>query len=199
MKDIELKTEELKELINETVNLLGSTNQTYTKIIQFLQSLGVLSQPKQILNGQLLFFKYHPINEAFIKTSNPYDQYPLIFVTEVHRGGFQGINLHYLSPQHRKILFDLLIKNIPIIKGGEIRSNRIKTNYDVLSSKKILRLFKPCYRQYRWEGLLKRPTVIPFQFWETLIESNTQRFVLGKKEQIHRQSYIIAMRRKGRK
>ena len=141
MKDIELKTEELKELINETVNLLGSTNQTYTKIIQFLQSLGVLSQPKQILNGQLLFFKYHPINEAFIKTSNPYDQYPLIFVTEVHRGGFQGINLHYLSPDHRKILFDLLIKNIPIIKGGEKRSNRFKTNYDVLSSKKILRLF----------------------------------------------------------
>ena len=91
--------EELSIILNEGLTPLGGNNKVYSNLIAFLEKKSMLSRPKRLLNGQLLFFKYIPTDEKFLerKTKNYYDIFPLIFVTETHRGGFQGINLQFKS------------------------------------------------------------------------------------------------------
>ena len=184
--------EELSIILNEGLTPLGGNNKVYSNLIAFLEKKSMLSRPKRLLNGQLLFFKYIPTDEKFLerKTKNYYDIFPLIFVTETHRGGFQGINLHYLSPDMRIMLFDTIEKLLPIIPGYKIETNRIKINYEKLkTSKTTLRFFAPCYRQYRWSGLQKPPIAIPYQFWKLLIEKDLGYFMKGKKSLIYLDSW----------
>ena len=180
--------EELSIILNEGLTPLGGNNKVYSNLIAFLEKKSMLSRPKRLLNGQLLFFKYIPTDEKFLerKTKNYYDIFPLIFVTETHRGGFQGINLHYLSPDMRIMLFDTIEKLLPIIPGYKIETNRININYEKLKkSKTTLRFFAPCYRQYRWSGLQKPPIAIPYQFWKLLVEKDLGYFMKGKKSSIY--------------
>ena len=180
--------EELSIILNEGLTPLGGNNKVYSNLIAFLEKKSMLSRPKRLLNGQLLFFKYIPTDEKFLerKTKNYYDIFPLIFVTETHRGGFQGINLHYLSPDMRIMLFDTIEKLLPIIPGYKIEANRTKINYEKLKkSKTTLRFFAPCYRQYRWSGLQKPPIAIPYQFWKLLVEKDLGYFMKGKKSSIY--------------
>ena len=180
--------EELSIILNEGLTPLGGNNKVYSNLIAFLEKKSMLSRPKRLLNGQLLFFKYIPTDEKFLerKTKNYYDIFPLIFVTETHRGGFQGINLHYLSPDMRIMLFDTIEKLLPIIPGYKIEANRTKINYEKLKrSKTTLKFFAPCYRQYRWSGLQKPPIAIPYQFWKLLVEKDLGYFIKGKKSSIY--------------
>ena len=180
--------EELSIILNEGLTPLGGNNKVYSNLIAFLEKKSMLSRPKRLLNGQLLFFKYIPTDEKFLerKTKNYYDIFPLIFVTETHRGGFQGINLHYLSPDMRIMLFDTIEKLLPIIPGYKIETNRTQINYEKLKkSKTMLRFFAPCYRQYRWSGLQKPPIAIPYQFWKLLVEKDLGYFMKGKKSSIY--------------
>ena len=184
--------EELSIILNEGLTPLGGNNKVYSNLIAFLEKKSMLSRPKRLLNGQLLFFKYIPTDEKFLerKTKNYYDIFPLIFVTETHRGGFQGINLHYLSPDMRIMLFDTIEKLLPIIPGYKIETNRIKINYEKLkTSKTTLRFFAPCYRQYRWSGLQKPPIAIPYQLWKLLAEKDLGYFMKGKKSLIYLDSW----------
>ena len=180
--------EELSIILNEGLTPLGGNNKVYSNLIAFLEKKSMLSRPKRLLNGQLLFFKYIPTDEKFLerKTKNYYDIFPLIFVTETHRGGFQGINLHYLSPDMRIMLFDTIEKLLPIIPGYKIETNRTQINYEKLKrSKTTLKFFAPCYRQYRWSGLQKPPIAIPYQFWKLLVEKDLGYFMKGKKSSIY--------------
>ena len=180
--------EELSIILNEGLTPLGGNNKVASNLIAFLEKKSMLSRPKRLLNGQLLFFKYIPTDEKFLerKTKNYYDIFPLIFVTETHRGGFQGINLHYLSPDMRIMLFDTIEKLLPIIPGYKIEANRTKINYEKLKrSKTTLKFFAPCYRQYRWSGLQKPPIAIPYQFWKLLVEKDLGYFMKGKKSSIY--------------
>ena len=184
--------EELSIILNEGLTPLGGNNKVYSNLIAFLEKKSMLSRPKRLLNGQLLFFKYIPTDEKFLerKTKNYYDIFPLIFVTETHRGGFQGINLHYLSPDMRIMLFDTIEKLLPIIPGYKIEANRTKINYEKLKrSKTTLKFFAPCYRQYRWSGLQKPPIAIPYQFWKLLAEKDLGYFMKGKKSLIYLDSW----------
>ncbi len=184
--------EELSIILNEGLTPLGGNNKVYSNLITFLEKKSMLSRPKRLLNGQLLFFKYIPTDENFLerKTKKYYDIFPLIFVTETHRGGFQGINLHYLSPDMRIMLFDTIEKLLPIIPGYKIEANRTKINYEKLKrSKTTLKFFAPCYRQYRWSGLQKPPIAIPYQFWKLLVEKDLGYFMKGKKSSIYLDSW----------
>ena len=186
------REDKLSAIIEDGIGGLGGTTKNYIDISEFLQESSMLSRPKRLLNGQLLFFKYMPVDKKFLerKSKNYYDIFPLIFVTESHRGGFQGINLHYLSPDMRMILFDTIEKLLPIIPGYKIETNRIQINYKKLkTSKTTLRFFAPCYRQYRWSGLQKPPIAIPYQFWKLLIEKDLGYFMKGKKSLIYLDSW----------
>lgn len=180
---------ELQALLEETTSVLGGTDETYISLLKMLNRADKLSIPNRLYQGQLVFFKYKPQTDSFTKSNTYYDRYPLVLVTESYRGGFSGINVHYLDSQRRKILFDVIMRNLPVIKAGEEWRNRLMVDYDRLEARRQFKYFKPCYKNYVWKGVRRRPVIIPFEIWENMVASNTMRFEKAKPVRIFRDSY----------
>jgi len=195
MTESELKAE-LQTLIEETTSALGATDQTYIRFLKILQKDDKLSVPNRVVQGQLLFFKYAPVSESFLASDKYYDKYPLVMVTEVYRGGFEGINLHFLDLKHRQFLFDSIMRNLPVVKSQEEWRNRIRIDYDRLTASKRYKFFRPCYRRYLWKGMKKRPAVVPFELWEDMIQAELSRFIHARAPSIYRESNTKAIRGK---
>ena len=80
--------------------------------------------------GKMLFYKYDP---KFAKKLPYWDMYPLVFPFEKAKGGFYGLNLHYIPPRDRAVLMDELndyaLENVMVIAtkssggGGTTHTN----------------------------------------------------------------------------
>ena len=189
----EMKTG-LEELLKETTAALGGTDQTYIGLLKMLQKAGQLSLPSRLIQGQLVFFKYHPVSESFLSRNTYYDTYPLVLITEVYRGGFEGVNVHHIDPEYRKFLFDALMRDLPVIKASESWRNRLMVDYDRLDSRRKFRFFKPCYRRYLWKGMKRRPAVIPFYLWEDMVKAHASRFVDARPVTVYRNTRTQVIR-----
>lgn len=187
---------QLQTLIEETTTALGGTDQTYIQFLKLLQKEDKLSVPNRLISGQLVFFKYKPVSESFLRTDKYYDVFPLVMVTEVYRGGFEGVNLHFLDLKHRKFLFDAVMRNLPIAKSQEEWRNRLRIDYDRLDASRRYMFFKPCYRRYLWKGMEKRPVVVPFDMWENMVNAEISRFREVRKPTVYRDSFKTAIRGK---
>ena len=188
MIDPELLKAELNQIITESLTELGGSDVAYTELLAFLNENNMLSRPRRLLVGQLIFFKYAPQDQRFLESNRPFDAYPLIFITTAYRGGFEGINLHYLDPETRSLLFENMRKSFTTL-GKPNRTARININYHDLRTKRSLRSFKACYRNYKWDGIRKPPISVPFQFWETLIHQDLGFFGKKNKSNIYLESW----------
>ena len=93
--------------------------------------------------GSMYLFSY----DAKFKDTLPYwDRLPLIFPFKVVKGGFYGINLHYLTPRLRARLMDGLYD---LANNGRFdETTKLRMNYQLLNSISKLRYFKPCIKHY---------------------------------------------------
>lgn len=169
-------TQDLAALIEETTSMLGGTDQTYIQFVKMLQRAGQLSIPSRLMDGQMVFFKYEPMSESFISRDTYYDKFPLVLITDVYRGGFEGVNLHFVQPDLRKFLFDAIMRGLPTVKANDEWRTRLQVDYDRLNARRQFRFFKQCYRRYSWKGMKRRPVIVPFQLWEQMVEANISRF-----------------------
>ena len=179
---------DLHALVEETTTALGATDQTYIQLLSLLQKNKKLSMPSRLLIGQMVFFKYKPVSESFISGNRYYDAYPLVMLTNVYRGGFEGINLHYLEAKERTFLFDSIMRSVPTLKANEKWRTRILIDYDKLNASRKFRFFEPCYKRYLWDGIKRRPVVIPYDFWNEMVQTNTSRFAKARPHTVHRES-----------
>lgn len=181
--------QELALLLEETTAVLGGTDQTYIRFLQMVNAAGKFSMPNRLFQGQLVFFKYKPQSEAFIKSNKYYDKYPLVLVTEVYRGGFEGVNVHYLDPVHRLAMFDVIMRKLPTISASEEWRTRLRVDYDRLKARRQFKFFKPCYKKYLWSGMKRRPVVVPYGIWEEMMGANISRFEKARPATVFRNSY----------
>ena len=179
---------ELQKLIDETTSVLGSTDQTYIQFLQLMNKTGRLMMPHRLMPGLLIIFKYEPISESFISRNTYYDKFPLVLVTNSYKGGFEGVNIHFLDLEYRKFLFDALMRDLPKIRGSEDWKTRLLVDYDRLDARRKFRFFKPCYRKYLWKGVERRPVVVPFDLWEDMMESHSMKFQNAKPVTVFRKS-----------
>lgn len=60
--------------------------------------------------GDMYLFRYTPqsvgIGEKKAKNLPYYDRFPLVMITRIEKTWFEGINFHYLRPEHRILLMD---------------------------------------------------------------------------------------------
>ena len=194
MNDNDKHKIELQQLLEETTIALGGTDQTYVQFLTMLSEQDQLLIPNRLMPGLLVFFKYKPISESFIAKDTYYDSYPLVMITDVYKGGFEGINLHFLSPQYRNALFDTIMRGLPTIKANEEWKTRLKIDYDRLDSRRIFKYYRPCYRKYLWKGMKKRPVIVPFHLWEDMVNGNTQKFVGARPVTVYRDSRNAVIR-----
>ena len=89
--------------------------------------------------GRLNMFFYDP---KLKKTLPYYDSFPLVLPLEPIKGGFMGMNFHYLPPLLR---FRLLERMQRFADGGLNEKTKINANYDDV---KAINLVKPTIKKY---------------------------------------------------
>ena len=188
------KAAELKMLLEETTTSLGGTNQSYIELLKYLSKEQVLRIPKAFLPGQMVFFKYKPQDQRFVGSDSPYDMFPLVIITDVHKDGFEGINIHFLSGRWRKQLFTAIENFLPKRISGDKSLTRLGTSYARLNGSRKFKFFRPCYRRYVRSGFRRLPIQIPSEFWSVLVDADLAMFAKGRKADVRRNSYYSAIR-----
>ena len=90
--------------------------------------------------GSMYHFQYDPK----LKTTLPYyDRFPLCIPVKGAKGGFHGLNLHYLHPVVRARFLDALMDYANNDKYN--RSTKMMLSYQLLKGTSNLKEFKPIY------------------------------------------------------
>lgn len=111
--------------------------------------------------GHMYLYEY----DAKHKDTLPYwDRFPLVFPIGPAKGGFLGINLHYLPYKYRAILMDALY-DLSTSKRYD-QKVRLKITYDVLKSASKFRYFKPTVKHYLHDHMSSRFYYIHPSEWD---------------------------------
>lgn len=123
------------------------------------------------LPGRMFMYFYDPKHK---KTLPYYDRFPLIFMVEKAEGGFYGLNLHYLPPKFRALLFDKLM----ILTNNKKydQTTKLRLTYDMLKGASRYRYFKPCFKHYLKDHVASRIVEVPASDWETVLFLPTEQF-----------------------
>jgi hypothetical protein len=159
------------------------------------KSVRVVQNPKQLMTkqsdrlvtsltvGRMYLFMYDPK----MKDELPYyDRFPLIFPFKRVRGGFYGINLHYLPHMLRARLMDNLYSLSNNTKNDD--STKLRLSYAILNKAARFRYFKPCVKHYLNSHVRTRFLWVPADQWETALFLPLERFVGATKQQVWRDS-----------
>ena len=126
-------------------------------------------QPEDdIMLGKMFFYKYDP---KFAKKLPYWDMYPLVFPFERAKGGFYGLNLHYIPPRDRAILMDSLNQYASNDKYD--KSTRLELTYGLL--KRYGRAV-PCVKRYLGDNVKSSTVRIDADEWEIAIFLPVERF-----------------------
>ena len=96
------RTQDARQWYRDQAKALPKKNQT-DRLIRELRTDSNRRQDTRFLLGNMYLFAYDPKHK---ETLPYYDRFPLIFPINKAKGGFLGINLHYLPPPFRAKLMD---------------------------------------------------------------------------------------------
>ena len=133
--------------------------------------------------GSMYLFSYDPKHK---KTLPYYDRYPLIFMIGEAKGGFLGINMHFLPLRQRAILMDALYSLVNNKKYDEM--TKLKISYDILKSASKFKLFKPCVKHYLGSHVRSRFIEISPAEWDIALMLPIQSFQKASSSQIWKES-----------
>jgi len=146
-----------------------------------------LEPADRMLFGNMFMYFYDPKHK---ETLPYYDRFPLTIMLEPTKTGFQGLNLHYLRPDIRAQFLDELMGLGP--KNVTDKSRLTKLRYDLISSTKKYKEFKPCFKSYLNEHVKSRIVRVPMTEWEIAIFLPTEQFKKAGKGKIWKESLSIA-------
>ena len=133
------------------------------------------SDPDRLTSRPLIGQMYMMTYDAKHKATLPYyDRFPLIFPYKKVKGGFMGINMHYLPLNLRADLMDALYETSTNKRYDE--STRLKINYNILDGASKFRNFKPCVKHYLTSQLRSRFLYIYPSEWDIALFLPTERF-----------------------
>ena len=136
--------------------------------------------------GSMYHFQYDP---KLKKTLPYYDRFPLCIPVKGAKGGFHGLNLHYLHPVVRARFLDALMDFANNDKYN--RSTKMLLSYQLLKSTGSLKEFKPCFKHYLNEHIKSAFLLIEPADWEIAIFLPTESFRKETKSTIWRKSRAI--------
>jgi hypothetical protein len=129
--------------------------------------------------GKMYFFMY----DAKHKDTLPYyDKFPLIFPVDRVKGGFYGLNMHYLPLPLRAQLMDALYDITSNERYDE--STKLKLSYGVLKGAEKFKLFKPTFKRYLTTQLRSRFVEISPAEWDIALFLNSEQFIGASKTKV---------------
>ncbi len=136
--------------------------------------VGLLAQGPQRAKqgyGKMYNFQYDPK----FKTSLPYyDRFPLCIPIQRAKGGFHGMNLHYLHPVIRAHFLDSLMAFASDQRFTV--GTRMRITYNMLKGSTGLKWFKPCFKHYLSDHIQSPLLLIEPADWEIAIFLPTDSF-----------------------
>jgi hypothetical protein len=133
--------------------------------------------------GSMYNFEYDPKTKA---TLPYYDRFPLCIPVQKAKGGFHGLNLHYLHPALRAQFLDSLLD---ITNNDKFdRTTKMKMSYAFVKSQTSLRFFKPCFKHYLSSNIGSPLLLIEPADWEIAIFLPTESFRKVSKSSVWRES-----------
>ena len=140
------------------------------------------TRSKQVF-GSMYNFQYDPKTKS---TLPYYDRFPLCIPVQKAKGGFYGLNLHYLHPVIRAKFLDALYD---ITNNDKFdRTTKMKMSYSLLKSASNMRYFKPCFKHYLSKHVNSKLLLIEPADWEIAIFLPTESFRKVSKETVWKES-----------
>lgn len=123
-----------------------------------------IKQTKNEVVGSMYMFFYDPKTKD---TLPYYDRFPLVIVLGPAKGGFYGLNLHYLPPALRAKFLDELMG---ITNNDKFdKTTKFDLTYNLLSRAQKLKYFKPCFKHYLSDHVKSRFALVPATEWEIAV------------------------------
>ena len=133
--------------------------------------------------GRMYMYFYDPKHKEKLPY---YDRFPLIVMVGPARGGFMGLNLHYLPHIFRARLMDRLYN---IQRVDRLRdSKKLRLSYSFLSTASKFRYFQPTVKRYLNTHVRSRFLYIPAEEWDIALMLPTERFKKTTKNNVWRES-----------
>ena len=154
-KGINPRTRESREWFKRRVQRLTRVNRE-----QLMRETEVTKRATHSYGGMFMYF-YDPKHKD---TLPYYDRFPLTIPVEPAKGGFRGINLHYLPPVLRAKFLDALLNITNNKKYDE--STKFNLTYELLNGSRNMRYFKPCFKHYLLSHVKSRFAEVPAPEWE---------------------------------
>ena len=139
------------------------------------------SSGRQIIGSMQMFF-YDP---KFKKTLPYYDRFPLAIIVKPAKGGFLGLNLHYLPPILRAQFLDALMDNVTSKKSEDAK---FKLTTRLLASASNLEYYKPCIKHYLTTNVQSKFAEVKAPEWEIATFLPTAMFEKATKQKIYADS-----------
>jgi hypothetical protein len=133
--------------------------------------------------GKMFMYFYDP---KFKDVLPYYDKFPLIFLVNVDAQGFDGINLHYISPQLRARLMDSLYSLLNNTKYDN--TTKLKISYQLLNNASKFKYFAPCYKRYLFSHVQSNFINVPVTNWDMAVMLPTERFAKANKSKVFKES-----------
>ena len=153
------------------------------KTVREGQLFGKSSDKQRMMSQPLVGGMYMMEYVAKHKSTLPYyDRLPLIFPYKKVKGGFFGLNMHYLPLDVRASLMDALYDTANNTKYDE--STRLRISYQILDKAAKYRDFKPCVKRYLTSQISSKFLYIYPSEWDIALFLPTERFVGASKSSV---------------
>ena len=147
------------------------TRVSQIKSVSRQQLLKDARQRKKPFFGGMFMYFYDPKHK---KTLPFYDRIPLCIPVEPAKGGFYGLNLHYLPHSLRAQFLDALYDTTNNDKFDA--STRFKLTYNLLKGISGKPYYKACYKHYLSDHVKSSFAVVDSADWEIAIFLPTESF-----------------------
>ena len=129
-------------------------------------------KPKLIEPGGMYVYAYDPKTKEKLPF---YDMFPLIICLSIVRGGWYGLNVHYLPPSMRaRILWEVGYGKMNLAKIAKALTLDPRT--------------KPAMKRYLFDHCRSTPKYIPKSEWEIAIQLPFENFVNADNKKVWRDS-----------
>lgn len=143
--------------------------------------------------GSMYFYGYRPKGETTLPF---YDRFPLTLVLQREKGGFLGLNFHYLHPNDRAAFFNKLTSFVDNSNYDKMDA-RIAVTYAALKSaynlgtgrkKKAIGAYLPSIKRYYYANIVTKVTEVPPIYWKFMLFLPSDRFAKIVREEVWKRS-----------
>jgi hypothetical protein len=139
--------------------------------MRLVREMGTERYENRFRIGHMYMFAYDPKHK---ETLPYYDRFPLIFPINRAKGGFLGINFHYLPLQLRAKLMDSLYEVATNNRFDE--STKIRASYGILNGAAKYKEFKPTVKHYLSSHIRTRLVYVNPAEWDVALFLPLERF-----------------------